>query len=68
MMLGAALTKHRTVEKTKERWYEAEINRVAGEIALRRPNRMLRKQKRISSAHSQLRANSKPSPGNSAPQ
>ena len=26
-----------TVEKTKERWWEAEVNRIAGEIALKMP-------------------------------
>ena len=28
-----------TVETTKERWYEAEVNRIAGEIALMSPER-----------------------------
>jgi class 3 adenylate cyclase/predicted ATPase len=28
-----------TVERTKERWYEAEVNRIAGEIALMSPKR-----------------------------
>ena len=32
--IGEALT---TVETTKERWFEAEANRVAGEIALKSP-------------------------------
>ena len=32
--IGEAMT---TVETTKERWYEAEINRIAGEIALKSP-------------------------------
>ena len=32
--IGEAMT---TVETTKERWYEAEVNRIAGEIALRSP-------------------------------
>jgi predicted ATPase len=27
----------RTIEATKERWFEAEANRIAGEIALRAP-------------------------------
>jgi predicted ATPase len=27
------------VEKTKERWFEAEVNRIAGEIALKSPKR-----------------------------
>jgi hypothetical protein len=53
------------VETTKERWFEAELNRVAGEI---RPNPMLRKPKAASSAHSQSHASSKPNPGISAPQ
>jgi class 3 adenylate cyclase/predicted ATPase len=29
-----------TVEATKERWYEAEVNRIAGEIVLQTPNRV----------------------------
>jgi predicted ATPase len=29
-----------TVEATKERWYEAEVNRIAGEIALQTPNQV----------------------------
>ena len=32
--IGEAMT---AVETTKERWYEAEINRIAGEIALKLP-------------------------------
>ena len=28
-----------TIETTKERWFEAEANRIAGEIALRSPER-----------------------------
>jgi predicted ATPase len=35
--IGEALA---TVEATKERWYEAEVNRIAGEIALQTPNRI----------------------------
>ena len=38
MMLGAASTKRSAaVETTKERWFEAEVNRIAGEIALMSP-------------------------------
>jgi predicted ATPase len=29
-----------TVEATKERWYEAEVNRIAGEIARQTPNQV----------------------------
>jgi predicted ATPase len=36
-MLGAMLVKRCQSRKTKERWYEAEINRIAGEIALKSP-------------------------------
>ena len=36
--LGAALAKRSVaVERTKERWFEAEVNRIAGEIALMSP-------------------------------
>ena len=58
----------RAVETTKERWYEAELNRTAGEIALKSPSRIQQNRKRILNAHSRLLANNKPSPGNSAPQ
>ena len=38
MTLGAALAKRSsTIETTKERWYEADIYRIAGEIALLSP-------------------------------
>ena len=57
------------VEKTKERLWEAEIHRIAGEITLKSPNYRVRgKLKRISRRHSRLRASSKQSPWNSAPQ
>ena len=63
--IGEAMT---AVETTKERWCEAEVNRIAGEIALHvAASRMRRKRKRISSARSRSRASSKPNPGNSAP-
>jgi predicted ATPase len=35
--VGEALA---TVEATKERWYEAEVNRIAGEIARQTPNQV----------------------------
>ena len=44
------------IQTNKERWCEAEVNRVAGEIALNRPSRMRRKRKHISSVRSLLRA------------
>ena len=53
-------------ETTGEIWYEAELYRMAGEMALRRPNRMRPRRKLISSAASRLRASSKQSPGNFA--
>ena len=40
---------------------------MAGEIALMSPERMQRKRRRTSSAHSRSLANNKPNPGNSAP-
>jgi predicted ATPase len=48
------------MEKTKERWYEAEVNRIAGEIALKSPE--------PSSALSPSRERSRQNPGNSAAQ
>ena len=64
--IGEAMT---AVETTKESWCEAEVYRIAGEIALMSPEPDAAKaQKRISSARSRSRVNSKQSPGNSAPQ
>ena len=40
------------VETTKERWFEAEIHRVAGEIALMSPEPDARRRKPTSSARS----------------
>ena len=63
--IGEAMT---AMETTKERWCEAEVHRIAGEIALQvAASRMQRKRKRISSARSPSHANNKPNPGNSAP-
>ena len=61
--IGEAMT---AVETTKERWCEAEINRMAGEIALGSPQPDTSKAERISSARSRLRASSRQSPGNCA--
>ena len=44
--IGEAMT---AIETTKERWCEAEVNRVAGEIALMAPESDLRRRKGISS-------------------
>jgi hypothetical protein len=51
------------VQTTKEQWYQAEINRVGGEIALKSPEPDAAKRRRISSAHLRSHANSKQSPG-----
>ena len=61
--IGEAMT---AIETTKERWCEAEVHRIAGEIALKSPSRTRRKRKRISSVRSRSRARSKQSPGNCA--
>jgi predicted ATPase len=58
-----------TIEATKERWVEAEVNRIAGEIALLSPEPDAAKAETpFSSTRSMLRAHSKQSRGNSAPQ
>ena len=59
--IGEAMT---AVETTKERWHEAEIYRIAGEIALLSPEPDARKPKRISSVRSRLRVGSRQNPGN----
>ena len=56
------------IETSKERVWEAEVNRIAGEIALNRPTVIQRRQKPISSVRSLSRVNNKPNLGNSAPQ
>ena len=61
--IGEAMT---AVETTKETWFEAEVHRTAGEIALVSRSRMRRKRKRISSVRSRSRASSRQSPGNCA--
>ena len=55
-----------TAETTKERWSEAEVNRVAGEIAVK-SSKPLRTRKSISSTHSPSRVSSKQSPLNCEP-
>jgi len=55
------------LKKGGEVWYEAEICRVAGEIALKSPEPDAAKPKDISSVHSPSRASSKQNPGNCAP-
>ena len=47
--IGEAIS---TIEATKERWFEAEVNRVAGEIALKSPEPDAAKARAISSARS----------------
>ena len=63
--VGEAMT---VAETTKERWWDAEINRLAGEIALKSPEAGHRKPKIISIAPSRSPASNKPNPTNSAPQ
>ena len=62
--IGEAMT---AMEATKESWCEAEVNRVAGEVALSRPHLMRRRRKHISSARSPSHVSSKQSPGSCAP-
>jgi hypothetical protein len=54
------------VEKTKERWCEAEICGIAGEISFCRRTRIRQRQKNISNAPLRSHANSKRSLGNYA--
>ncbi len=61
--IGEALT---AVETTKETLFEAEINRMAGEIALKSPEPDTAKAEGISSVRSRLRVSSRRSPGNCA--
>ena len=65
---GATFSEAMTaIENSKETWCEADVNRIAGEIARKSPRPMRRKLKSISSARSPSRANNKQNPGNSAP-
>ena len=55
-------------ETTKERWGEAEVHRIAGEVELMSPRAGYGEERKcISSARSQLRASSRQSPGSCAP-
>jgi class 3 adenylate cyclase/tetratricopeptide (TPR) repeat protein len=56
----------RAVETTKERWFEAEVNRMPVKSRSSRLSRMRRKRKRISSGRSRLHESSRRSPGNCA--
>ena len=62
--IGEAMT---ALETTKERWCEAEVYRIAGEIALKSPEPDAAKAEAISSARSLSRVSSRQSPGNCAP-
>ena len=62
--IGEAMT---AVETTKESWCEAEIHRMAGEIALKSPEPDAAKAEAYFERALALRVSSKPSPGNSAP-
>ena len=56
------------VERSKERWYEAEVIALPVKSRSSRPSQMLLKRKHISSAHSRSHVSSKQNPGNSARQ
>ena len=58
--IGEAMTAMKT---TKETWYEAEINRVAGEIALLGANPDVARRKLISPGRSRSRESSRRNPG-----
>ena len=53
------------VERSKERWAEAEVHRIAGEIALKSPAPDLKEQKRVSITLSRSPVNNKQNPGSS---
>ena len=57
-----------TMEATKERWFKAEVNRIAGEIALRSPKTDAAKAEAYFERALSVARSSKQSPGNSAPQ
>jgi predicted ATPase len=62
--IGEAMT---AMETTKERWCEAEVNRVAGEIALLSPERDAAKAKTYFERALSVAASSKQNPGSCAP-
>jgi predicted ATPase len=55
------------VQTTKESWWEADLHRIAGEVALKSPETDAAKAEAILSVHSPSRVNSKQSAGNSEP-
>jgi predicted ATPase len=59
--------KNRAAETTKEKWCEAEVHRVAGEIALMLPEPDAPKAEAHFMRAIAVPANSKRNPGNSAP-
>jgi predicted ATPase len=61
--IGEAMT---AVETTKERWYEAEINRISGEIVLLSADSDVAKAEGASSARLRWRASKRRSPGSFA--
>ena len=62
--IGEAMT---AIEATKEKWFEADVHRTAGEIAMMsHRSQTQRKLKCTSSERSPSRARSRPSPGNCA--
>jgi predicted ATPase len=52
-----------TMERSKEKWSEAEVNRIAGEMHSSRSRLIQKRQKRILIARSRSRVNSKQNPG-----
>ena len=62
--IGEAVT---AIETRKETWCEAEVNRIAGEIALRSPAGDLSKAQAYFERAIAVARHSKPNPGNSAP-
>ena len=54
------------IENSNENWVEADVNRIAGEIARKSEADALKAEK-YSSSPSPLLVNNKPNPGNSAP-
>ena len=62
--VGEAMT---TIETTKERWFEAEANRLAGEFSLKPPEQDAAKARRISTGHFPSLVSNKQGPGNCVP-
>ena len=67
MMLGADCEAMTAMETTKERWFEAELHRIAGEIALRSPQQDPAKAEAYFECALAVARHSKQNPGNSAP-